>query len=93
MRMSQGELARRCGMSLMSIRRYESGERSTRIEDLEKIASALHVPISNLIDEDSNATMSERQKLIQEISNRLQELDEAKLKELNSYLQYLLQKV
>ena len=46
---TQEELAHASGLSVMSIRRYESGERFPSEETLNRIASALQVPISRFI--------------------------------------------
>ncbi len=43
--LSQKELAEKSGISLMSIRRYETGEREPRHDVLERIANALEAPI------------------------------------------------
>lgn len=48
---SQAELAKRAGISEISIRKYESGERSPKIETLSKIAAALQVPLYALYDD------------------------------------------
>lgn len=48
---TQSELSKECGISQMSIRRYESGERIPTIAVLQKIASALSVSIDELYDE------------------------------------------
>jgi transcriptional regulator with XRE-family HTH domain len=42
---SQSELAVRSGLSMASIRRYESGERIPKVSDAEKIADALGVTV------------------------------------------------
>lgn len=42
--LTQEELAKKSGLSAMSIRRYESGERIAPKETIEKIANALDVP-------------------------------------------------
>ena len=42
---SQSELAARSGLSMASIRRYESGERTPKVSDAEKIADTLGVTV------------------------------------------------
>ena len=49
--LSQAELARRAGISEISIRKYESGDRTPKIQTLSKIAEALHVPLYELYDD------------------------------------------
>lgn len=46
---TQKVLADKAGMSFMTIQRYESGERTPKISDIERIASALCVPWQQLI--------------------------------------------
>ena len=47
--MTQAQLAENSGISSMSVRRYESGERAPDIETLQRIADALGVGISQLV--------------------------------------------
>jgi len=47
--LTQEELAKKAGMSTMSIRRYENGERIIKLGALKRIAAALNTPIHNLI--------------------------------------------
>ena len=42
--MKQEELSRRTGVSLKTIQRWESGERSPRMEEMDKLAEVLNVP-------------------------------------------------
>ncbi len=48
---TQERLAEKTGLSKMSIRRYETGERQPKIEQLFRIANALEVPIIELLEE------------------------------------------
>ena len=48
--LSQAQLAEKAGISEISIRKYENGERNPKIETLGKIAMALNVPVSDLYD-------------------------------------------
>jgi transcriptional regulator with XRE-family HTH domain len=47
--LTQEDLAKKAGISIMSTRRYESGERSPNLDTLERIATALDVPIERLL--------------------------------------------
>ena len=47
--LSQNALAKASGLSRMSIVRYETGERSPTIANLEKVASALCIPVKELL--------------------------------------------
>lgn len=46
--LTQAELAKRSGLSEISIRKYENGDRTPKIETIRKIAAALHVTIGEL---------------------------------------------
>ncbi|MCY0954727.1 helix-turn-helix transcriptional regulator [Streptomyces sp. H27-S2] len=48
--MSQDQLADRIGLERRSIQRYESGEQDPRFTDLLLIATALEVPVTQLVD-------------------------------------------
>ncbi len=48
--LTQAQFAELLNMSEMTIRRWESGERSPRMEELQKISSVLDVPINDLLD-------------------------------------------
>lgn len=64
--LTQEELAHASGLSVMSIRRYEGGERFPLEETLNRIASSLQVPISSFIgffqDNSIQITMSDTSK-------------------------------
>lgn len=49
LRMSQYELSDKCGLARSYISDIEHGARNMRIDNLEKIAQALHVTVSHLI--------------------------------------------
>ena len=53
-KLTQKELAEKSGLSLMSIRRYESGERQPKYDQLKEIASALDVPVFDLLEMDED---------------------------------------
>lgn len=46
------QLSMRTGISKSALNNYENGKRYPTIEQLERIAKALHVKISNLYDSD-----------------------------------------
>ena len=49
--LTQAQFAELLDMSEMTIRRWESGDRSPRMEELQKISQVLGVPINELLDE------------------------------------------
>lgn len=51
-RVSLKQLSMRTGISKSALNNYENGKRYPNIEQLERIAKALHVKISNLYDSD-----------------------------------------
>lgn len=48
--MTQEQLARAAGIHRVTIARYETGATSPTVRSLEKIAAALNVPVSDLVD-------------------------------------------
>ena len=48
---SQSELSRRVGVSLKTVQRWESGERSPRVEEIQKVAEELDTPVAYLSGE------------------------------------------
>jgi len=48
-KLTQAELAEKSGLSLMSIRRYEAGERQPTLVQIQDISDALKVPISEFL--------------------------------------------
>lgn len=48
--MTQAEVAKKAGISEISIRKYESGERKPKLETIRKIAAALDVHIGSLTE-------------------------------------------
>ena len=48
--LTQSQLAEKSGVATISIRQYETGKRQPRIEQLQKIADALDVLITQLVD-------------------------------------------
>ena len=49
--LSQAQLAKISGLSRYSIINFETGKRDPRVRDLKKIATALDVPIEELISD------------------------------------------
>lgn len=62
---TQGELAKQSGLSLDSISRYEKGERSPTVDQLEKIAQALGVSINDILDDQGQDVQQPKQKQIE----------------------------
>lgn len=46
---TQKQLAERCKIDAANLRKYESGRQNPKMQTLEKIATALNVPLANLI--------------------------------------------
>lgn len=53
---TQAELAKLSGLSEISIRKYEKGDRNPKFETLVKIAVALNIPVNNLLEHDPNTS-------------------------------------
>ena len=49
--LTQAELAERLEISEMTVRRWESGQRSPRMEEIQKLAEVLKVPVSELLSD------------------------------------------
>ena len=45
-KLTQEKLAQKAGISVFTLQKYESGDRNTKIESLQKIANALGIPIT-----------------------------------------------
>lgn len=54
-KITQKQLGDLAGVAEITIRQYETGKREPKIEQLQKIASALNVPVSAFIDEMTEA--------------------------------------
>ena len=50
---SQEELSNKSGISVKTIQRWESAERSPRIDELQKVSQVLNVPLEDLIVSDN----------------------------------------
>lgn len=55
LKITQAELARLSGLSEISIRKYEKGERNPKFETLVKIAVALNVSVNSLLEHETGA--------------------------------------
>lgn len=84
-RMSQEMLARQTGISTMSIRRYESGERRIRADDLRRISQILHIPPSALF----GFGQSEENSILAQVEREIKTLSEDELKQVHSYIEFL----
>lgn len=84
-RMSQEMLARQTGISTMSIRRYESGERKIRADDLRRISQILHIPPSALF----GFGQSEENSILTQVEREIKTLSEDELKQVHSYIEFL----
>ncbi len=49
--LTQPELAEKIGVHEMTVRRWESGQRSPRIEEIQKLAAVLGVPVTELLSD------------------------------------------
>lgn len=56
---TQGQLASLTGLSTMSIRRYEGGERIITEDTLQRISEALEVPVWELLDHENSVKFRE----------------------------------
>ena len=57
--LTQKQLAEKCGLAPGTIQQYELGKRKPKIEQLQKIAAALNIPVEYLFDTISIGLMSE----------------------------------
>ncbi len=48
--LTQVELGKRCGIADANLRKYENGQQNPKLETLQKIALALNVSVSELLD-------------------------------------------
>lgn len=69
-RLTQKEVASRCGIADSAIRKYESGKVTPKLETIQKIATALNVPFISLLDNDNDIGAA----LVYKIEQRANEL-------------------
>lgn len=58
--MKQEELSKLTGVSLKTVQRWENGERSPRIEEMNRLAEVLQVPSEYLIGTDDTSIQSDK---------------------------------
>lgn len=80
---SQENLAEEAGLSYHTIFRAEAGEELS-VASIKKIAKALRVPISELIDDNDSKQEQSRSDLILSIQSRLATLDYDELRTISS---------
>lgn len=68
--MTQAELAKKLGISYVGVSQWENNLRNPKLETIQKIANALNVPFTSLLDEDSDIGDS----LLDRIEQRANEL-------------------
>ena len=69
--LTQEELAHRVGVSLMTIRRWEYGERQPRAEEIKRLAEALHVKEQQLLSPEQPSRWVLTVKIAQEFSEEV----------------------
>lgn len=81
--LTQARFAENLGVSEMTVRRWESGKRSPRMEEMRKIAAALSIPLSELTEDDTQPQVSQLGQLIQKvIESRIKDINkEEKIKD------------
>lgn len=95
-KLSQGELAEKSGISLMSIRRYETigeGNREPQANKLQAIANALEVPVNYFLIEDGEVDIPERdlEELRKEVADLRYSLNEKGLRKVADYMYDLIE--
>lgn len=93
-KMTQSDLAKILDVSTSTIGMYEQGRRQPSFEQLEEIADALNVYMSDLINEEKNqpptgASGEEASELVEEIIQLLVALPEDAQKEALQHIRYL----
>lgn len=71
--LTQRELAEKSGSATGTIQQYELGKRQPRIEPLQRIASALGVPVQQLIPETTSAAFDFQDVALDELRAKLPE--------------------
>ena len=69
--LSQQQLAKILGLSFMTIRRWESGEVSPRVEEIQKIANVLNTSVEYLLD------LQDKNKIKQQMNAAIELADKA----------------
>jgi len=95
--LTQEELARKIGISTMSIRRYESGERIATLGMLQRIATTLNVPVQELVSDWSKVSTEDAIDLlvyggqISRVAGNMQQLNLEGRKRVEAYSADMLQ--
>ncbi len=91
-KMSQGDLADKLGITRQSLSIWMTSKRMPKIENLEKIADILEVPLSTLLDENKGSLAGDIDKDLKhkidllEEKNKIFELELSLLKKDNNFL-------
>lgn len=90
-KLSQGELAEKSGISLMSIRRYETigeGNREPQANKLQAIANVLEVPVNYFLIENGEVNIPEQalEDLRKEVADLRYSLNEKGLRKTADYM-------
>lgn len=72
-KITQEELAKSCGISLASLKNYESGKREAPLETLRKISRIFGVPIATLIDSNTADEALTRPQILYQIGQLAKE--------------------
>ncbi len=83
--LSQQHLSRLSGVSQQAISKLENGKSSPSEYTMRQLAAALHIPLSELIDENKEE-MDETDWLMQDVLHRIHRLSEPALTRLSDFL-------
>lgn len=72
---TQAELAKRAGLSEISIRKYENGDRKPKIETLQRIATALGVGLDAFLTDSELSLFESMENLYLKSDSEIQELE------------------
>lgn len=83
--LSQQQLSRLSGISQQAISKLENGKSSPSEYTMRQLATALHIPLSKLIDENKEE-MDQTDWLMQDVLHRIHHLSEPALTRLSDFL-------
>ena len=83
--LSQQQLSRLSGISQQAISKLENGKSSPSEYTMRQLAAALHIPLSELIDENKEE-MDQADWLMQDVLHRIHRLSEPALTRLSDFL-------